>query len=193
MTTVNQQHLVIVTDIFGLTPAINELIASLDLGYLVSIVDPYADQFIAFKDEQLAYQYFTDNVGLETYIAKLKAHIQGLDGQVYLLGFSVGASAIWAIAEDKQLRKIQQAWLFYGSQVRYYQHITPIFPMTLYLPHSEPHFSVAEMAVNLKHKSHVNIVHTAFSHGFMNRYSANFTLTGYQKYLQLLASDLAVS
>ena len=171
------KHLVCVTDIFGRTPAVDELMSSFESHYLLSIVEPYAAKFMDFGNEQLAYQYFTEHIGLVAYIGKLQAHIQSLTGDVYLLGFSVGAAAIWALSANNQLGSIKQAWIFYGSQIRHYQCLTPTFPITLYFPQSEMHFSVTELATNLQHKSHVKIEHTTFLHGFMNRYSANFNIT----------------
>ena len=85
-------NLVLVSDIFGNTAALKAFAEKLNAQ---SIVDPYGGVDMAFKSEQQAYEYFSQHIGLDEYVAILQKAIKPLAGNTILIGFSVGASAIW--------------------------------------------------------------------------------------------------
>ncbi|MBA6327048.1 hypothetical protein H4J46_03640 [Colwellia sp. MB02u-6] len=47
--------------------------------------------------ERDAYQYFTENVSLESYVNKFEQKLLAISGSKLLVGFSVGGSAIWQL------------------------------------------------------------------------------------------------
>ena len=175
----------VVTDIFGRTDAVEKLARELSTG--TEIIDPYDGQWIRFNDEQQAYHYFRTHTGIERYSKHLQQQILKHSGKVKLIGFSVGAAAIWNISEQFSPELVTDAICFYGSQIRHSMTIKPIFPVELILPKSEAHFSVSEMSEQLRNTDNVCIQSTQYLHGFMNPYSQNYDHVAYQHYLNSLS------
>ena len=178
---------IIVSNIFGKTPALENLCQELTGTSL--IVDPYQGRFMDFSSEAGAYACFTSTVRLNHYAEALQKKVSKQQGSVELLGFSVGASAIWLLSEILNADRVTRATCFYGSQIRHSCHLSPRFPIHLILPSLEVHFSVQELAGSLAQKKHVEIHHSRFLHGFMNRQSTNFNPGGYRQYAQWLSSN----
>ncbi|MFK7864628.1 MAG: dienelactone hydrolase family protein [Pseudohongiellaceae bacterium] len=176
----------IVSDIFGKTKQL-EKIAQLMTGD-VTILDPYGGKYMAFSNEDEAYQYFSSKVGLEQYALMLFEKIASEKNNLQLIGFSVGASAIWMVSEHKELTNIADAVCFYGSQIRHYTGLTPIFSTQLIFPDSEKHFDVSKLINAVEKKENVNVVKTEYSHGFMNKQSLNFNQAGFDQFLTWLVS-----
>jgi len=171
---------VLISDIFGLTDELIELGNTLWGNCL--IIDPYSGEKNKFTDEGLAYRYFTDHVGLERYSSHLLEQLDTINGQTSLVGFSVGASAIWKVSDKLSSASIDRAYLFYGSQIRKMLDTQPTFELNLVLPKFEDHFSVADMAEALKSIDYVSLEHSEGLHGFMNKLSRNFNQSEYDDY-----------
>lgn len=175
---------ILVSDVFGRTQALEE-IARL-LSGCVEIYDPYQSKNMDFKNETEAYKYFVLQLGLDSYAIDLQDLILSKNDKVCLIGFSVGASAIWKIS-DTVNNNIVKAVCFYGSQIRHYKNIAPRFPIKLILPCSEEHFSISALISHLSNKDNIEIERTKYFHGFMNRHSGNFNDSAYKKYIQVLS------
>lgn len=173
----------IVTDIFGRTKALEQLAA--ELAGNVEIIDPYNSKDMGFKNEAEAYAYFTAEVGLELYSKQLFNRLKVISDPVSLIGFSVGASAIWLISHYNQFQ-VRAAQCFYGSQIRHHTNITPVFPIQMILPATEENFSISQLMTALGRKQNVEINHVSYLHGFMNRHSENFNEAGYLKFIHIL-------
>ncbi|MBU2880396.1 dienelactone hydrolase family protein [Psychrosphaera sp. B3R10] len=199
--------IILVSDIFGRTPAVESLVAdlldTLDHAEDIDIVDPYQGQFVPFENELSAYRYFTDNVGLVTYSNLLETRLaaqmpvshaigefssnallqqppEQKKPLILLIGFSVGASAIWNIADrfidaQNQITAIG----YYGSQIRNNLNVAPIFPIQLIFPQQEQHFSMAELTEKLSGKMNIDVSKVPYAHGFMNKLSDNYDKAGY--------------
>jgi dienelactone hydrolase len=113
---------------------------------------------------------------------------QDLDSlcDLFLVGFSVGASALWALSGEIYMQRKIKAICFYGSQIRHYSEINPIIEIELFFPEHEPHFNVAKLISKLSHKKNVQCHMVPYLHGFMNKKSDNFNKTGYHNYLKIL-------
>lgn len=177
-------RLILVSDVFGLTPALLDL--SKKLGWC-SIIDPYKNQMMEFKSEPEAYSYFIETVGLDSYFSSLLSTIHLLKEEVTLIGFSIGASAIWKLSGVTN-HNIKQAFCFYGSQIRNLTQIEAKFKMNLIFPKSEPHFDILELHNTLSKKANVETTKIEYLHGFMNYYSSNYNETGYKAHIELLRS-----
>ena len=105
-----------------------------------------------------------------------------------LIGFSVGASAIWQISEKEELPEVLNATCFYGSQIRNNINVNSKFPIHLIFPKSEEHFSVSELTKEIRDKEKVGVEQTDFLHGFMNTHSQNYDQLGYNQHLQALCN-----
>jgi dienelactone hydrolase len=174
---------ILISDVFGITPALLKLRDK--LGATI-IVDPYQGKSMDFKNETDAYAYFITEVGLEHYVSNVSNVLEALDGETILIGFSVGASAIWQLSQNNKNSHIKQAFCFYGSQIRNFKKIEPCFQVNLIFPKNELHFDVVELIEKLKNKFNVRITKVDYLHGFMNYYSSNFNEIAYQEHVDLL-------
>lgn len=177
---------IIVSDIFGRTESLEKISDSLP--GIAEIFDPYDSVSMAFNTEQEAYSCFISEVGLANYKDKLKAYLLNIEGPVSLLGFSVGASAIWKLSEDQKNQNISGSVCFYGSQIRNYTQIVPKYPVQLVFPSHEDSFSVSELITQIKIHKRVKIHQAPYRHGFMNFYSPNFNPIAYAQYLKALCN-----
>tara|TARA_R110001583_G_scaffold2233_34_gene16566 strand:+ start:4512 stop:5099 length:588 start_codon:yes stop_codon:yes gene_type:complete len=181
---------ILITDIFGKTPA---LIALADAIEVDIIVDPYNGKDMNFKDEVQAYSYFTENVGIDRYLEKLLKTITDYSCECVLIGFSVGASVIWKLNESISVhlaKRVKWAVCYYGSQIRHLTELSPRFEMKLVFPKRETHFNVLALQDILANKEKVTTMQVDFLHGFMNTHSDNFNRVGYNVHLVLLRQEL---
>ena len=184
----------VLSEIYGKTPEFLTLCAKLP-GQVVSI-SPYQDEHLIFDDEQFAYQHFIENVGVEGYCHVLKSRIEKahptIAGQpINLVGFSVGASAIWQMCLLNPQIEVNKAMLFYGAQIRHLLDDSPRVACHLILPREEAHFSVDELSSALKTFQRHILERSHYLHGFMNKCSSNFNEQGYQHYLGKIANLLS--
>ena len=185
-------QIIIASDIFGRTPELEDFATDLSSNAIkTTIVDPYQGNNMEFKDEADAYAYFQKNIGMEQYKNIVFKNIeQNLDSlsDLFLVGFSVGASAIWAISD--KISNQAKAICFYGSQIRSFLNIDPKIEIEFFFPEQEPHFDVTKLISKLSNRKNVKCYLAPYLHGFMNQKSDNFNKTGYNKYLQLLKTKM---
>jgi len=181
-------QLIAVTDIYGRTQALEDLLKSISKRYdSIKIIDPYDSVEIDFKSEKEAYDYFQKTIGLNGYIEKLRKFIKrNQQFDFNLLGFSMGASAIWAISGMIELKNKTKAICFYSSQIRSFLDIHPNIEIDLYFSKTEPCYRVDDVIDVLTSKSNVNCYKTNYFHGFMNRKSKNYSNEVYSEYLEIL-------
>lgn len=188
----NQTLTIVVSDIFGRTQALESFAANLVDS--TEIFDPYGGIDHKFANETEAYQFFTSQITLEKYVRDLHEYLSNTSGPVKLIGFSVGASAIWRLSNGcggercDYLQRIVQADCFYGSQIRNHTEIEPTFPVQLVFPAKESHFSVSELIKELSDKPRVTIEQTDYFHGFMNPCSNSFDDKGYEEFVRRLTT-----
>ncbi len=175
---------VILSDIFGRTQALETLALAISPASI--IIDPYKGEKLCFDNEQIAYECFSEQVGLNTYSQVLDDYLATQEGQILLIGFSIGASAIWRAANGKQTSKVKAAYGFYGSQIRHETHIQASFPIELTFPAFETHFCVDKLIEKISTQDKVTIRKSQYMHGFMNQLSTNYSPEGYQKELEYL-------
>lgn len=177
--------IILVSDIFGVTPALLAMAKRLGAS---SIVDPYDGMMMEFQNEADAYSCFINTVGLDNYLAVLLKTVNSLEHQVTLIGFSVGASTVWRLSEIKCNSHIKQAICYYGSQIRNFTHIEPSFKIDLVFPASEPNFDVIALQKNISIKANVKTKKVVYLHGFMNHHSSNYNELGYKEHIEILSS-----
>jgi dienelactone hydrolase len=183
---------IIVSDIFGRTPELEDIAVQLSSNSSgATIVDPYEGKFKEFKNEEEAYTNFQQTVGIERYKEYILKVINHSKSDFCLIGFSVGASAIWALSEEIQTYGNVKAICFYGSQIRNYLNVNPKIKIELFFPEHELHFDVANLISQLSRKTNVKCYAVPYQHGFMNKKSYNFNDIGYYNYLQLLKEKAA--
>ena len=153
----------LVSDVFGITPGLLRLKEELGAK---TIVDPYNGQSMEFNNEAEAYSYFVSTVGLERYVSILFKTLEALKSPTTLIGFSVGASAVWSLSASNERNVVKQSYCFYGSQIRNLTEIVPCYQTNLVFPQHESHFDVAELMHKLTNKPNVSISQVEYLHGF---------------------------
>lgn len=175
---------VVVTDIFGKTNALETLCQQFSTVF--HIVDPYLGAEKRFKSEAMAYECFMKECGVEAYAGILEGVLSNQIDPVNLLGFSVGASAIWQLSDSLSQLNVRHAAGFYGSQIRHNFSNSPSVKLDLFIPKEEDTFDVSIFGTALADTSNVVLHHTAYRHGFMNQHSTNFDSTALTTYLNWL-------
>lgn len=176
--------MIVVSDIFGKTFALERLCRA--IGDDVYIIDPYAGKYMDFQNEGQAYEFFMENMGLNSYCDLLNTRLEKIQSPVILIGFSVGASAIWQISGSLSIEKVNRAVCFYGSQVRHMLKVNPSIEIEFLLPMYEPGFSVDGLESHLSDKKNVVLHRTPYLHGFMNELSMNYNKQACTRYIDWL-------
>jgi dienelactone hydrolase len=176
-------NIILVADVFGKTAALIKL--SEELNGKV-IVDPYNGMDMDFKNEAEAYSYFMEHVGFEVYFSKLLKISESICSVSTLVGFSIGASIIWKLSEKLSAKNIKRGICYYGSQIRNFKEVDPLFDVKLVFPQKENHFDVLELKSELSKKPKVKTIKVAYLHGFMNFNSTNYDHLGYMEHLNWL-------
>lgn len=179
--------LLVVSDIFGKTSGLEALCTQLTSHF--DIIDPYNGAEMSFNNEGEAYRYFSENIGLEGYCSILTSALLNRASPKVILGFSVGASAIWKLSDSIEYQP-HLALGFYSSQIRHYLDIVPSFPYHLVFPKEEKHFDVNAVMGKLNTTTNVSVESVPYLHGFMNTHSANFDEKGYRENMDELTQRL---
>lgn len=177
--------LILITDIFGVNPAFNELAEKLHIGNRSpTIIDPYSGIDKQFESETSAYDYFQQHTGFKTYKTVLWEQLHPFDEPLFLIGFSAGATAAWLLLHEFKIPG--QAVFFYGSGIRHYTHLSPQNKILCVFPDHESHFDVSQLAEKLEQNPSVTCQITPYSHGFMNKCSLNFNQKAYNEWIEKL-------
>ena len=181
---------IILSDIFGITPELKQLASELPTE--VQLLSPYDDQNLIFEDEATAYQQFSTSTNITQYSQKLTTCIKAQREPVNLIGFSVGASALWLAASNAGTTAsiVNKGIGFYSSQIRNHLTLSSGFNIHLIFPEEEAHFDVDSVIHALANKEHVKTSKSTGRHGFMNARSVNFNQKLYFDYLALLLAEI---
>ena len=185
----SETDLLIVPDIFGKTDELLDFRRNFESFYRrIDILDPYHGVSVDCADETTAYAAFQQHCGLDA-LTRLVRDAARCSGQnLDIIGFSVGASAVWAMSDTPEANGIGQAFCFYGSRIRDYLDRRPAFPVDLIFPCKEPHFSVRAVMDCLCGPENVACIQTDYLHGFMNPRSVNFDAEGCREYTERLTA-----
>lgn len=184
--------IMLISDIFGRTPALEELGRVLSRGARdLEIVDPYRGRDLGFETQDQAYAHFTSHVGVDRYLEILENRLGSDPETIIPIGFSVGASVLWRASANPKMSSVSKGFCFYGSQIRQYADIQPLFDLELIFPGSEPHFDVPGLIQILSAKKRVSCTRAAGPHGFMNRLSPGFDRKCFDVYIEKLRAQTA--
>ncbi|MCD4674894.1 MAG: dienelactone hydrolase family protein [Desulfobacula sp.] len=180
---------IIVSDIFGLTFDLKIFAENFSSEY--EILDPYNGKELEFKFESKAYDHFYRVCGLSRYTDLVNQKISACNEKIFIIGFSVGACAVWNTLGSSEALIIKKAVCFYGSRIRENSNLIPCCDTVLVFPKKEKHFSVPNLTNLMAKTPNVQCMITEFGHGFMNKRSDNFDNKGYLKYLDWSKNNLA--
>jgi len=122
-----------------------------------------------------AYQYFIDHIGFSSVteeFTKILNEARRDYKQIFLLGFSVGATAAWICSSLEST--VDGVICYYGSRIRDYQFINPKCPVLLIWAMDEESFNVSELTNALREKHFVSIHILNGKHGFSDPFSKNY-------------------
>lgn len=164
------------------------------LGFDVLCPNLYpVDKRFSYDQEQEAYDYFINNIGfsnaahiIQVLIKENKENYQ----QVFLTGFSIGATVAWLCSDKVPVDGIV---CFYGSRIRDYIQIVPRCPALLLFPSEEKSFDIQALLKKLNRKEKVYIQLFDANHGFANPYSSEFCKKSFDESFRLISSMLLKS
>lgn len=127
-----------------------------------------------YDDEAKAYSNFIDNVGFDqayNVVMNLYKELVMTYDEIYIVGYSVGATVAWMMSEVIDSGKIV---CFYGSRIRDYIYILPKCQVAVFFALNES-FNVRELISILEQKKNINIIDVFDAkHGFANSYNSNY-------------------
>ena len=184
-------NLIVVSDIFGNTKALNDFVAHLSSFYSeIIVIDPYGGQNIQFRSEEDAYKYFQMNCGIKQLTKQLVEEVEKSKDTVDIIGFSVGGTSAWEISGSETSKSIRNIVCFYSSRIREKTNITPRFPTTVIFPAFEKSFELEPVIQAVEKKTTVEVIRTNYLHGFMNKKSENYSEAGYKHFLSWFANKV---
>lgn len=168
-----KKAIVILHEIYG----INEHILSMkrrfeNEGYDTCCIDLLNNKTFNYDESEEAYSYFMNEVGFNNAKSRVINYISGNlrnYDQVYLLGYSIGATTAWLCSEEKDL--VSGVIGYYGSRIRDYLNVEPEAPVLLFFPAEEKGFDINLIIDKLKYKDKVKAYQLERLHGFADSYS----------------------
>jgi len=166
----NEAAIIILHEIYG----INRFIEELCIQYHNDGFDVFCPQLLGrehfpYEDSATAHAYFFNEVGFDVY-KKIEEQIKYLKlsyKQVFVLGFSVGATIAWRCSETSLADGIICC---YGSRIRDYLQVTPSCPVLLLFAEHDS-FDVQKVVNGFKEKENIAIFSLPAHHGFLDKYN----------------------
>lgn len=162
--------IIIATDIHGINQQLRTLFQ--DFGNEVTFLSPWHGDGSPYDNEQQAVAAFQADHGMEKYqqqIAKEAGNTPAI-----LIGFSVGATALWRHIASELCHPQSRAHLYYGSRIRDHQTNIPRCQTKVIFAEHEASFQPADIVANITHPHVECSIIAGTHHGFMNPHSPNF-------------------
>jgi len=172
-----ERAVIVLHEIYG----INQHIKSVCEHYLAAGYDVLcpnfgkSEEYFDYCREEEAYQYFVDYIGFSSVTCEVKRILlkaQRDYKQVFLIGFSVGATAAWICSSLGSL--VDGVICYYGSRIRDYLNIIPKCPVLLICANEEKSYNVSDMTSALERREYVRIYVLNGKHGFCNPFCKEY-------------------
>lgn len=171
--------LILLHEIYGINDHMKSIIRHFERAGFVVYCPHLLGQVKHFDadSEDEAYRYFMDEVGFEQSV-KAVLHLardlktKDVDNDIFVLGFSVGATIAWLCSSYEQL--FTGIIGFYGSRIRDYVAITPTCNTLLIFPTIETSFNPQQIVAVLEKKDGLCVTMVEGRHGFANPHSEAF-------------------
>lgn len=183
-------QIIIATDIHGVTDGVRALFENFDQ-HPLRFLSPWDSDENPYPTEQEAVKAFHAEQGLLRYQQKI-AKVAG-DAPALLIGFSVGASALWQYASSEECHRDSRAVMYYGSRIRDHLSLAPRCKSSLIFAEHESAFQPHRIVDQLTNSSTDCAVIAGTRHGFMNPHSPHFdsSLTHQQlAYLRVVSQSI---
>lgn len=168
-----KQAVILLHEIYGVNLFMeNQGQSWLEAGYDVYCPNLLRRAPFAYEESELAYSFFVNLVGFEVYfdIMQLLQRLKEKYADVFIVGFSVGATVAWRCSENELCSGVVGC---YGSRIRDYIDLTPVCP-TLLLFAKEDSFDVKSTIKELQHKEQVEVYDFDAKHGFLDPYNDHY-------------------
>lgn len=170
---VNKKAIIVLHEIYGINNFIsNQCLWFEHMGFDVLCPNMIERKCFDYKEASNAYTYFMSNTGFDYYheIKRMITQLKANHDQVFVIGFSVGATLAWRCCENTECDGIIAC---YGSRIRDYTELNPICPVLL-LTAKEQAFNINELIIKLQHKANLKIIEFDAEHGFLDPYSSHY-------------------
>lgn len=169
----NQKAIIILHEIYG----VNEFINSQCQKYKESGYDIICPNIIhrppfLYEEATQAYEFFTKKIGFDVYkkVSDLVVQLKESYSQVFILGFSIGATIAFLCCENPLCSGIIAC---YGSRIRDYTTLNPACP-TLLLFAKKDTFDVGKLVHKLQNKQNLSMLEFDGEHGFLDSFSSHY-------------------
>lgn len=168
-----KKAVIVLHEIYGVNAFIQEQCLKFrESGYDVICPDMMNRPPFSYKESEDAYAFFKENISFEVY-KEIDASIHKMKetyAQVFVIGFSVGATIAWRCCENSSCAGIISC---YGSRIRDYTDIIPACPVLLLFAR-ENSFDVPTLIGRLQDKPHLEMLVFDAEHGFMDPFTNQF-------------------
>jgi len=127
-----------------------------------------------YSQEEDAYFNFMENIGFTNALVMIKSLLSEIkDGykNIFVAGFSAGATVAWLCSEERLVDGIIG---YYGSVLEIILEISPQCPELLFFPEEEKLFNVDELILALENKHNVEVHKLNGQHGFSDPFSLKY-------------------
>ncbi|MDJ0331575.1 dienelactone hydrolase family protein [Planococcus sp. S3-L1] len=167
----SEKLVIVLHEIYGVNVHMKEVCRSLSKeGFDVSCPNLLQQQTsFEYTQEAAAYRNFMENIGFAdaaTKVQKIVVDAQDKYKEIYLVGFSIGATIAWLCSETDCIKGVVG---YYGSRIRDYLETNPRCSTLLFLSEQEQSSGVAESLFN---KKNVELHQFSAEHGFSDPYSS---------------------
>ncbi len=162
--------IIIATDIHGVNQQLRALFQ--DFGEEITFLSPWHGEGSPYDKEQEAVAAFQADRGMEKYQQQIAK--EAGNAPAILIGFSVGATALWLYTASAQCHPQSRAYFYYGSRIRDHQTNIPRCPGKVIFAEHEASFQPTDIIANITHVHVECSIIAGTNHGFMNPRSPNF-------------------
>jgi len=180
-------RVIIASDIYGTTPAVQSLAGMLDRQAVV--LSPWDGAGCPFATEQQAYAAFMAGEGIAGYAARVTAAVG--EGPAFLVGLSVGATAVWLYTAGAGCYPASRAVLFYGSRIRNHLDVRPRCRVRAIFAAQEAAFDPQDIVAQMVSDNVAVHIEPGAAHGFMNPLSPGYDAALELKYGRIAAQEVA--
>lgn len=169
----SKQAIIVLHEIYGINEFIKDQCRKfIDAGYDVFSPNLIGKPPFSYEESIEAYNFFMKHVGFEVYVAisDLVNQLKEKYDNVFIIGFSVGATIAWRCCENSLCSGIIAC---FGSRIRDYTYLNPACP-TLLLVAKEDSFDVHAMVYQLRDKQRLSIIEFDAKHGFLDSNSKDY-------------------
>lgn len=167
--------IIVLHEIYGINKFIQKQCQKFeDMGYDVLCPNLLDKEHFSYEESAEAYDYFIKKVGFEAYkvINDLVNRLKEKYENVFIIGYSVGATIAWRCCENPFCSGIVAC---YGSRIRDYTDLNPVCP-TLLLFADRDSFDVDMLLRQFHNRRNLTIIKMDAAHGFIDNYSKYYDI-----------------